>query len=79
MVGQKYFKEGGKLAFGEGQKYTKYNKINSIQKTSGGKIAAYEFLPNFFQSAKEIINGISEESSFEFLYDFSVTMRNYQA
>jgi len=28
MVGHKYFK-GGKRAFGGGQKYTKYNKINN--------------------------------------------------
>jgi len=34
-VGQKYFKKGTNERLG-GQKYTKYNKINSNSKTSGG-------------------------------------------
>jgi len=39
MVGQKYFK-GGKRTFGEA-KYTNYNKIKTVQKTSGRKDRCY--------------------------------------
>jgi len=41
MVGQKYFRGGGKLRLGEGQKYIKYSKINNnLENFMRGKIAS---------------------------------------